>query len=200
MANEPDMNKKIKIGVFGSGNSSKPAEESKEAARQVGAALGRRTGQVIVVTGGCSNLPYIAAREAAAAGAAVWGYSPVCNMQEQKVYTPDDDLAIYEKLEFVSLDLPFAKNRRICMKYRNVLSTAACDAGIIMSGQWGSLNEFTNLVDMQKVVGVLTGTGGVADELPALCKKIVKEGQGPVVFDSDPERLVEKILRQLQAR
>ena len=93
--------------------------------------------------------------------------------------------------------MPFAGNRRICMKYRNVLSTAACDAGIIIAGQWGSLNEFTNLIDMQKVVGVLTGSGGVADELQALTAKIVKEGQGKVLFDSAPRALVKKLLTQL---
>jgi len=108
-------------------------------------------------------------------------------------------LSIYTKLIYVSRDLPFADNRRIRMKYRNVLSTAECDAGIIISGQWGSLNEFTNLVDMQKVVGVLTGTGGVADELPALAKKIVKEGQGTVIFNDDPRALVEELLQLLRS-
>lgn len=59
--------------------------------------------------------------------------------------------------------------------YHNVLTTAACDAGIIIAGRWGSMNEFTNLYDMGKVIGVLTGTGGIADELPQLLKKISKK-------------------------
>jgi hypothetical protein len=56
------------------------------------------------------------------------------------------------------------------------------------------LNEFTNLMDMQKLACVLTGTGGVADELPALTRRVKKEGQGIVIFDDDPERLVDQIM------
>ena len=33
------------------------------------------------------------------------------------------------------------------------------------------MNEFTNLYDMGKVIGVLTGTGGIADELELLNQK-----------------------------
>ena len=60
-------------------------------------------------------------------------------------------------------------------KYRNVSSTANCDAGIIISGRWGTMNEFTNLYDMGKVIGILTETSGVADEIKNLSKKINKE-------------------------
>jgi predicted Rossmann-fold nucleotide-binding protein len=191
---------KYKIGVFGSGHSSQPIRAVTAAAEAVGEALGKHATQIIVVTGGCSGLPYTAAQKAAALGAAVWGFSPVTDIQAQKEFTPNDDLNIYQKLEFISPDLPFANNQRICMKYRNVLSTSACDAGIIVSGQWGSLNEFTNLVDMQKIVGVLTGTGGISDELPALAKKIVKPGQGEIIFNDDPDRLVEAILDRLKSK
>lgn len=86
------------------------------------------------------------------------------------------------------------------MKYRNVISTATCDAAIVISGRWGSLNELSNLLDMQKVVGVLTDTGGIADELPELSKKISKEGQGKLIFEPDPQILVEKLLEVLSTR
>lgn len=52
------------------------------------------------------------------------------------------------------------------LKYRNVVSTIHADAGSIISGGWGSLNEFTNLLYDGKPIGILAGTGGVADELP----------------------------------
>lgn len=189
---------KYKIGVFGSGGAGKPKDEVKAIAREVGKLLGEHADEVIVITGGCSGLPYEAAYEAAQKGAEVWGYSPVYDEAEQKEFTPDDDLSIYTKLVYVSRDMPFADNRRIRMKYRNVLSTAECDAGIVISGQWGSLNEFTNLVDMQKIAAVLTGTGGVADELPALARKIVKEGQGAVIFNDDPQKLVQELFKLLR--
>lgn len=188
---------KYKIGVFGSGASKVSTESVQASARQIGEALGTHANEVVLITGGCTGLPYIAARQAAKAGTEVWGYSPVLSIEEQQEFTPNDDLTIYTKLEFVPSDIPLPDNRLVRMKYRNVISTALCDAGIIISGQWGSLNEFTDLIDMQKVVGVLTGTGGVADELPELCKKIVKEGQGKVIFNDDPEKLVKELLNLL---
>jgi predicted Rossmann-fold nucleotide-binding protein len=187
-----------KIGVFGSSATGAPKDDVKQLARRLGQALGH-TGNVVVVTGGCSGLPYLAAEAAHQAGTEIWAFSPVRSMAEQKQFTPDDNLEIYTKLIFIPEDLPIAKNRRKCMKYRNVLSTAECDAGIIISGQWGSLNEFTNLVDMQKIVGVLTGSGGIADELPALCEKIKKDGQGEVIFDDNPKKLVKTILERLKS-
>ena len=74
------------------------------------------------------------------------------------------------------------------------------DAGIIISGRWGTMNEFTNLHDMGKVIGVLTGTGGVADDLSSLSKKIHKPSKAVVIFDSSPEQLVKRILEELKHR
>ena len=79
-----------------------------------------------------------------------------------------------------------------------MISTANCDAGIIISGRWGTMNEFTNLFDMGKAIGVLTGTGGVADELPAFCKKITKHNRSKVIFNDEPEKLVELVIKELQ--
>lgn len=82
----------------------------------------------------------------------------------------------------------------------NVISTATVDAGIIVSGRWGTLNEFTNLHDMGKVIGVLNGTGGIADVLPDLYKKIHKPGKAKVFFSSSPEKLLSFILEDLVRR
>jgi predicted Rossmann-fold nucleotide-binding protein len=191
---------KHKIGVFGSGGGSVSDEVIQDAAMRLGAELGARSNEVIVITGACTGLPYFAAQQASKAGTDVWGFSPVLNMQEQRQFTPNDNLDIYTKLEFIPEEIAASlKNQRERMKFRNVLSTSSCDAGIIISGRWGSLNEFTNLVDMQKPVGVLTGTGGIADELPDLCRKIVKEGQGPVIFNDDPQLLVDGLFKLLAA-
>ncbi len=184
-------NKKYKIGIFGP-----PIGDMQQVlpkATQLGKLLGQQAELFAIITGACTGFPYVVAKEASKAGSEVIGFSPVFNIEEQKLLTPDDDITIYSQLVFMPRDFAYADNRRICFKYRNVISTASCDAGIIISGRWGSLNEFTNLVDMQKVVGVLTGTGGIADELPDLTQKISKEGQGPIVFDDDPKKLLQKI-------
>lgn len=184
------------IGVFGS--DAGKIESAKRSAKRLGAALAAK--KAIVVTGACSGLPYLAAHAAHEHGAAVWGYSPELNRTGQKRFTPHDDLSIYTKLVYVPKSFAFAKKERVRKKYRNVISTATCDAGIVIAGRWGTLNEFTNLFDMGKVIGVLTGTGGVADELRRLAGKIVKPGKAVVVYDSLPTRLVEKVMRELRKR
>ncbi|OGL30857.1 hypothetical protein A3F37_00225 [Candidatus Saccharibacteria bacterium RIFCSPHIGHO2_12_FULL_41_12] len=186
---------KYKIGVYGSAAGEIDGVVPKII--ELGNALKKHADSVIVITGACKGLPYIAAKQAHSGGVEIWGYSPLHNMDELKHDAPDDDHNIYAKLQFVSEDFEFVANKRVCMKYRNVILTANCDAGIIIRGRWGSLNEFTNLIDMQKVVGVLTDTGGVADELVKLNQKITKEGQGKIIFDEDPTTLIEKVLDEL---
>lgn len=59
------------------------------------------------------------------------------------------------------------------------------------------MNEFTNLYDMGKVVGILTGTGGIADELENLNKRIKKKSKAKILFDNSPEKLIQKIIDKL---
>jgi predicted Rossmann-fold nucleotide-binding protein len=183
---------KRKIGIFGSiaGIDSKADEAASKLAR----ALEKYADQIVVITGACPGLPYIVASHLAKKGAEVWGFSPRGDLVAQKKYSPNDDPEIYTKLIYSPPEIVDHYSLRVAFKYRNVLSTANCDAGIVISGRWGSLNEFTNLMDMQKLACVLTGTGGVADELPALTRRVKKEGQGIVIFDDDPERLVDQIM------
>lgn len=186
---------KYKIGVFGSAAGNYELAIPK--AREVGEILGNHSDKVIVVTGACAGLPYIAAKAAADKGAEVWGYASSLTYDALKKEYPDDDLSIYDKIFYVAEEFPLSKIDRSNKKYRNVLSTGNCDAGIIISGLWGTLNEFTNLIDQQKIVGVLTGTGNVAAELPRLTQKIHKAGQGEVIFRDSPSELIDQILKRL---
>jgi hypothetical protein len=188
---------KYKIGVYGS--AAGDYTTFIPLAEKIGRALGEHADSVIVITGACPGLPYAAAKTAAGKGVEVWGFSSSLDETAQRQEYKDDDLSIYKKMVYVPADFPFAGNGQACKKYRNVTSTANCDAAIIMSGRWGSLNEFTNLIDFGKNVGVLTDTGGIADELPALSRKISKPGQGAILFDNDPQTLVEKLLLTLRS-
>ena len=188
---------KAKIGVYGSAISESPELEAK--ARELGLILAEH--DVILITGACSGLPYQVVSTAYKKNhSEIWGFSPAKDYEGQLAFTPDDDPAIYARLLYVPADAEFVDRPDVCKKYRNVLSTAACDAGIVMSGRWGSLNEFTNLYDMGKVIGILTGTGGIADELPALDKKIHKPSKAKVIFDSSPRALVERVFEEVQGR
>jgi uncharacterized protein (TIGR00725 family) len=188
---------KYKIGVFGSN-----AEELGKKVIKVAEILGRELAKqkVILLTGGSSGLPYIVAREAAKRGAQVWGFPPVTDIQSHKKFSPKDDLKIYKKLIYVPKNFIFSPDINVSKKFRNVVSTANCDAGIIISGRWGTLNEFTNLYDFGKVIGVLTNTGGVAGEIPLLNKKIYKKSKAKVIFSTSPKQIADLIIKELDRR
>ncbi len=195
-------NNKWKIGVYGSGFLT---DENKQtpifiATQTVGKELANHG--AIVVTGACSGLPYVAARAARESSGEVWGFAPAKDYASYVILEPrgkHTDKSLYTKMFFVPKDFEFINWHEACCKYRNVTSTASSDAGIIISGKWGTLNEFTNLVDFQKVIGVLVGTGGTADEIPNLWKKIKKAGnKSKVIFDSDPIELVKKVIGELE--
>lgn len=186
---------KYKIGIFGS--AAGDYKQAVDKATQLGQALQAYADKVVIITGACSGVPYIVASVAAAGGVEVWGYSPAVNEERQRLLHPEDDIAIYSRIIYIPEDFEFRDNVNVCHKYRNVTSTSNCDAGIIISGRWGTLNEFTNLTDMSKTVGVLTGTGGAADILPELTQKLPKKGSAPILFESDPVQMAEKLLTSL---
>lgn len=187
------MKNKYKIGVFGS--AVYEDESITQKAKELGKALGKN--EVVVITGACPGLPYEAALEASKGKTEIWGFSHATCKKELQAFVPNDDISIYKKVIYVPKDFSFTKNITVCQKYRNVTSTATCDAGIIISGRWGTMNEFSNLHDMGKVIGVLTGTGGIADEIQNLLKKINKPSKCRLIFDSDPANLVKKIFAEL---
>lgn len=184
---------KHKIGVFGSAVNE---EKALKKAVELGEELSKQN--IIVITGAADGIPYKVASTAAKIGSEVWGFAPTITLQEMKKIAGNQDLNIYKKLFYIPRDYSFRKDIQVCRKYRNVTSTATCDAGIIISGRWGTLNEFTNLYDMGKIIGVLTGTGGVADELQRLMKKITKKSKALVIYDSSPKSLINKIINSLK--
>lgn len=183
---------KYKIGVFGS--SAGDLDKIIPKAHELGEELSKQN--IIIITGACAGLPFEVASTAYKNGTEIWGYSQAVDLKNQNILVTTDN-TIYKKLIYIPQSYEFATDFLITRKYRNVSSTANCDAGIIISGRWGTLNEFTNLYDMGKVIGVLTGTGGIADELENLNKKIHKPGKAKVIFNNDPKNLVKQILAEL---
>jgi predicted Rossmann-fold nucleotide-binding protein len=194
-----------KIGVYGSNISE--GEQAEALGKELGRTLARY--HCTVITGACSGMPYIVAHAAAQDGAEIWGFTPELNAEAHRRAYPSDDITIYKRLLYVPpnykelfMMIPESGSLDLAgrLKYRNVISTINSDAGIIISGGWGTLNEFTNLIYDGKPIGVLTGTGGLADELPALYPKLRKKSQSVVVFENDPEKLVAELITILETR
>lgn len=151
-------------------------EKTKELGRQIVAQNG------VVLTGATTGVPYWAVIGAKESGGISIGFSPASSEAAHiKTYhLPVDyyDVLIYTGFEYAG---------------RNLILTRASDAVIIVCGRLGTLNEFTVAFEDQKPIGILTGTGGMADEIKGIVGK-GNRGPGKIVYDSDPESLVKKLL------
>jgi uncharacterized protein (TIGR00725 family) len=175
---------KYKICVSGAAETGHCAEGALEKAKEVGREIVRHNG--VLVTGATSGIPYWAAIGAKEEGGISLGLSPAVTEKEhvKKYKLPTDyfDLIVYTGFEYAG---------------RNLLMTRASDAVIIICGRMGTLNEFTIAYEDHKPIGILTETGGMAD----MIKEIVDESHRKdtkIVYDSDPKRLIEKIIKLIQ--
>lgn len=80
------------------------------------------------------------------------------------------------------------------LKGRNVVLVRSSDIVLFVAGAMGSLNEFTIAHDERKIIGCLTGTGGVADESEYLIQKFGKRSTARIFHNDDPERLIDDCL------
>jgi len=177
---------KYKIGVMGSAQGPTiKVQENITKAIEVGQAIAEL--DCILVTGACPGLPDEAAFGAKNKKGLTMGVSPAFSEKEhiEMYHSPIDnfDIIIYTGMGLMERDL---------------INIRSSDAIIILGGGVGTLNEFTVAYDDGKVVGVLTGTGGVSDHIDKIleiCDREVSEG---VIFDADPAKLVEKVVAYLK--
>jgi len=169
----------MKIGVYGSATGVK--EEIIPKAKEIGKQIAL-TGNIIV-TGGCTGLPYEAVKGARENNGKSIGFSPGKDLKEhtEKYGFPEDSA---DELIFTGKGI----------KIRNVMSVKDSDASVFVSGRIGTLNEFTIAYDEGKIMGVLTETGGVADMIKDIIDKLQKPTTGVVIYESDPTKLIKKII------
>lgn len=176
---------RYKICVSG-GEEGENAERAFPLARAVGKAVAR-LGHVLV-TGATNGVPWEAAKAAKKAGGANIGFSPAGSSAEhqRKFHLPADpeifDHLIYTEAGYTG---------------RNLLMVRSSDAVIVVDGRVGTLNEFTSAFEENIIVGVLEGSGGVADEIRHTLE-VAKKGFRKVIFDTDPERLVERVIEKIK--
>src|SRR5918996_3225112 len=174
------MMRKPLIGVMGASANDVLSEEVtsqlKSLAEKLGATIAKQ--QCILVTGATTGLPHLVAKAFRMNGGFALGISPAENHREHlgRYRLPDDgaDVIIYSGFGY---------------KGRNVINVRSSDIVLIVGGATGTLNEFTIAYDEGKIIGVLEGSGGVADhmrEIFKFCDKPV----GTIVFDKDPVNLV----------
>lgn len=175
---------KYKICVSGSAESDYCAPDAAEKAEKFGRLIAEHN--MILVTGATTGIPYWAAKGAKDAGGIVIGLSPAASRAAhvKSYHLPLDyhDLIIYTGFDYAG---------------RNLLLVRSADAIVTICGRMGTLNEFTIGFEDKKPQGILAGTGGMADMIPEIIKQ-AHRGPGKVVVDSEPEKLLEKMIALIQ--
>jgi uncharacterized protein (TIGR00725 family) len=154
-------------------------------AEHLGAAIAKRG--FVLLTGATTGLPDIVSRAAGAHGGLTIGISPAANREEHVTEwgLPPDGAQVIIYTGFG-------------LKGRNVINIRASDIVIIFGGGMGTLNEFTIAYDEGKVIGVMRGSGGVADHIDAIMDFAGKPAMRcKVLFDEDPESLIESCVEAL---
>jgi uncharacterized protein (TIGR00725 family) len=177
---------RLVIGVVGSA-SGRISSAARQKARQLGEEIAR--GGYILLTGACPGLPYDAAKGTRGRGGLSIGISPALNLHEHKTRyrSPSDQ---YDILVYTGSGL----------MGREITAVRSCDIVIVIGGRSGTLGEFAIAYDEGRTVGVLTGTGGVADHIDDLLDIIHKDTGAVVVSDDDPTRLLRRAVRVHRAR
>lgn len=170
---------KKKIGVIGSaaGNFNRSLVSI---ARNIGKEIAKH--DCFLLTGASGGLPYESAKGAKEGDGFILGFSPALTISEhvQEYKFPVD---FFDVIVLTGMGL----------KGRNVLFVRSCDAVIMMSGGTGTLNEFTIAYDEKKVIGVLTGSGGVSDMVREIVRRSSKKG-GAIIYGNDSKELVNKLI------
>jgi uncharacterized protein (TIGR00725 family) len=156
-----------------------------EKAEQLARAIAKR--DVVLFTGATTGIVYVAGKTAHDAGCFHVGISPASNelehVEHYKLPLDACDTLVYTGFG---------------LKGRNVVLVRSCEVVLFVAGAMGSLNEFTIAHDEGKIIGCLTGTGGVADESELLLQKFGKRTTTARVFtNDDPDKLIEQCLRNI---
>ena len=175
---------KIKIGVMGSAEGATDTT-LRESAIALGKAIASR--DVILLTGATTGVVYETGKAASDAGALHIGISPAGNEREhvERYQLPLDACTAIVYTGFG-------------LKGRNVVLVRSCDIVLFIAGSIGSLNEFTIAYDEGKVIGCLTGTGGVADRVEELVSTFPKPTNARVFYYDDPKKLVDSCLSEVR--
>lgn len=135
--------------------------------------------------GGCWGYPYEAAKGAFENKGEVIAISPAKNKQEHANHYkfPTQN---FTEIDYTGLGIPG----------RNIPLVVNSDAIIIISGQIGTLNEFTIAFHQKKAIGVLERSGGITniiEEIARICKKVGEEDK--IIHDKEPKDLVRKLAK-----
>lgn len=145
-----------------------------------------------LLTGATVGLPHAAAigfKSVKNAKGYSIGFSPASSYREHvatyRLPTKEFDYINFTGMEYVGRDVHLVRSS---------------DAIITVGGRMGSLHELSTALESRKVCGVLLGSGGLADYTATLLQHVEAPGGRDVIYDTDPARLVAKIIEALDKK
>ncbi len=174
----------IKIGVMGSAGGKMDAAIL-ERCKELGRAIADEG--CAILTGGCPGLPHAAVLGCKERGGLTIGVSPALSIQEhvERYASPTDNIDV---MIFTGAGL----------MGREIVSVRSCDIVVIVGGRSGTLGEFAITYDEGRMLGVLTGTGGVADHVNDFLPVIEKPTGSRIFFDDDPRSLIARCVKSFK--
>ena len=170
---------RLSVGVMGSAVPDAPREVA-ERAYVLGQEIARRG--YVLATGACPGLPYECARGVRNFGGLSVGISPALSLDEHlhKYHSPADayDVIVYTGSGLMG---------------REVTNIRSSDLVIILGGRSGTLGEFAIAYDEGRLIGVLEGSGGIADRIRDVVAAIDKDTGAKILYDRDPASLLDAL-------
>lgn len=193
----------MRVGVYGAGRAGSDAQLGW--AKRVGMILGERDHQLI--TGGNQGVSEQAAR----------GYALRWESDHLAVaYTAARDEAewekmggaprLYEEINYTPRQLQGLDGRSadvsLAFRYhwRNLLAAERAEAAVIIGGSLGTLSSLTNLFALNRPVGLLLGSGGIADCWEGWAHQLTRAEEGRVFGNVDPDQLIQRLEEMSAAR
>lgn len=170
----------LKIGVMG-GASGTFDKMHMDIAHRLGNAIADHG--CVTITGACPGLPLAAACGAKQKNGLVIGISPGLSLDEHR-YKYSSPTEFHDVLIFTGSGL----------MGREIVNIRSSDIVIIIGGRSGTLGELAIAYDEGKLIGVLTGTGGISDMIAEILNACSKDTGAIVQYDDDPVKLVNSLL------
>jgi len=165
-------------------------QKSHQLAYDLGAVIAKK-GKTLL-TGATVGLPHYAAmgfRSVPDSHGVSVGFSPATSFREHvatyRLPTKEFDYINFTGMEYVGRDVHLVRSS---------------DAVITVGGRMGSLHELSTALESRKVCGILLGSGGLADYTKTLLEHIEAPGSRDVIFDTNVERLVDKVIEALDKK
>lgn len=180
---------RYQICVSGAANG-ETVKASHELAYELGKAIAK-AGETLL-TGATVGLPHYAAMGfhgvKVRKGVSV-GFSPAASLREHvavyRLPTREFDYINFTGMEYVGRDVHLVRSS---------------DAIVTVGGRMGSLHELSTALESRKVCGVLLGSGGLADYIPTLLRYVDAPGAKDIIYDTDPKRLITKVIETLDKK